>query len=117
MQSINGSNANSLLPGFRFSLVSLNMAFSPFLRLDFWGLVLCKGKPSIVRATLLPGDVLANVVEPVCIHGPGPGGLCLSIWEAEVALIFAPSRNPESPDKTLTALTVSMGFTGYTEII
>jgi hypothetical protein len=71
MQSINGSNADSLLPGFRFSLVSLNMAFSPFFRLDFWGLVLCKGKPSIVRATLLPGDVLANVVEPVCIHGPG----------------------------------------------
>ncbi len=35
-----------------------------------------------------------------------------------MALIFAPSRNlRECPDKTLTALTVSMGFTGNTEII
>jgi hypothetical protein len=44
------------------------------LRLDFWDLVLCKGKPS-----------RANVFEPVCIHGLG--GLCLSIWEAEIVAL------------------------------
>src|SRR5260370_10495843 len=30
----------------------------------------------------------------------GPGGLCLSIWEAEVALIFAPYRNPRESRST-----------------
>ena len=81
MQSINGSNADSLLPGFRFSLVSLNMASSLFLRLTFEAGAL--QRKDVESSRVSPSRRRLGERRRTGVH-PWPVGLCLSIWEAGI---------------------------------